>query len=35
MARHFNSSQPASEIKHAAILYDDVTAYWGSYRSKT
>ena len=35
MARHFNDLQPASEIVHATVLYDDVTAYWESYRSKT
>ena len=27
MARHFNGLQSASEIVHATVLYDDVTAY--------
>ena len=35
MTRHFNGLQSASGIVHAAVLYDDVTAYSGSYRFKT
>jgi len=35
MARHFNGLQPAFGIVHAIILYDNVTAFCGSYRSKT
>ena len=35
MACYFNDSKLTSGIVHAAILHDDVTAYWRSYRSKT